>query len=102
MALEGQVTTPVHSGPVGCAVKIGSGLYLEGHVHGQPCKLLVDTGAMVSILSKSLWYDLDPHAKLAPYSGSVRAANGSLLGVWGIWSTVCEFHNLILSCDFFF
>ena len=102
MALEGQVTTPVHSGPVGCAVKIGSGsgLYLEGHVHGQPCKLLVDTGAMVSILSKSLWYNLDPHAKLAPYSGSVRAANGSLLGVWGIWSTVCEFHNLILSCDF--
>lgn len=100
--LAGQATTLVHSGPGGCTVKVGSGsgLYLEGRVYGRSCKLLVDTGAQVSILSKSLWHALDPNAKLTPYGGTVRAANGSLLGVVGIWSTVCEFQNLILSCDF--
>ena len=78
----------------------GSGLYLEGRVSGKPCKLLVDTGAQVSILSNSLWETIEPQGRLTPYEGSVRAANGSLLGVLGTWSTFCEVDQLALACNF--
>ena len=57
-------------------------------MHGRSCKLLVDTGAQVSILSKSLWQDLEPRGKLVPYRGGVRAANGNLLGILGTWKRV--------------
>ena len=30
----------------------------------------------------------------------MRAPNDNLLGVLGTWSTSCEFHNLVLACDF--
>ena len=103
MAVTGQLPTPNVSEPQAeceSMSRSGSGLFLEGSVSGQPCKLLVDTGAQVSILSRAIWRSIEPQGKLTPYQGSVRAANGSHLGVLGTWSTFCEIDGLTLACNF--
>lgn len=102
MAVAGQMPTHDVLGPKVCETmqRCGLGLYLEGSVSGQSCEFLVDTGAQVSIFSRSVWQCIEPRGKLTPYKGSARAANGSTLGVLGIWSTFCDVHHLTLACNF--
>lgn len=74
-----------------CLVKLG----------GVETRLLVDTGAQVSIVPKPFWLEATGGGgDLVEYRGRLKVANGDQMEVIGQWETTCQFDSLTVVVDF--
>lgn len=74
-----------------CLVKLG----------GVETRLLVDTGAQVSIVPKPFWLEAaGGGGDLVEYRGRLKIANGDQMEVIGQWETTCQFDSLTVVVDF--
>lgn len=79
----------------------GSGMYLQAKIGGFDSRVLIDTGADVSIIPKSIWLSFTNGGReLKEYFGAASAANGGPMCVVGRWQTVCQFDSLALVTEF--
>lgn len=77
------------------------GVYMFGKVGGVETRLLVDTGAQVSIVPKQFWLEATGGVgDLVEYNGSLSVANGEKMEVVGRWTTTCQFDSLAVVADF--
>lgn len=64
-------------------------------------RLLIDTGAQVSIVPKQFWVEATGGGSdLTQYNGSLSVANGDKMEVVGRWTTICQFDSLAVVTDF--
>ncbi|XP_039509629.1 uncharacterized protein LOC120464304 [Pimephales promelas] len=83
------------------SVQGNSGIYLAAKLGGCDVKLLIDTGAQVSIIPKQRWLTItNGGAHLERHEGVVRVANGGRMLILGRWQTVCQFDSLTLITEF--
>lgn len=79
----------------------GSGVFLTGKVGGCETRLLIDTGAQVSIVPKQFWLSVtNGGSSLDGYQGRVAVANGGEMSILGRWQTVCQFDSLAVIAEF--
>uniref|UniRef100_A0A8C1L401 Peptidase A2 domain-containing protein n=1 Tax=Cyprinus carpio TaxID=7962 RepID=A0A8C1L401_CYPCA len=77
------------------------GVYMFGKVGGVETRLLVDTGAQVSIVPKQFWLEATGGVgELVEYNGSLSVANGEKMEAVGQWTTICQFDSLAVVMDF--
>uniref|UniRef100_A0A8C2ES37 Peptidase A2 domain-containing protein n=1 Tax=Cyprinus carpio TaxID=7962 RepID=A0A8C2ES37_CYPCA len=100
-----QVPAPVFSAPrlgeMGQSQPGTVGVYMFGKVGGVETRLLVDTGAQVSIVPKQFWLEATGGVgELVEYNGSLSVANGEKMEAVGQWTTICQFDSLAVVMDF--
>ena len=100
--IAGQLPASTHAiTSVASAGRLGGVGYIKGKVGGVETLLLVDSGATLSIIPKSLWLDMTKGgSELMGYSGDVAAANGGGMVILGKWQTVCQLDSLALVAEF--
>uniref|UniRef100_A0A8C1PY10 Peptidase A2 domain-containing protein n=1 Tax=Cyprinus carpio TaxID=7962 RepID=A0A8C1PY10_CYPCA len=83
------------------SVQGNPGIYIAAKLGGCDVKLLVDTGAQVSIIPKQRWLTItNGGAPLEHHEGVVRVANGGSMLILGRWQTVCQFDSLTVITEF--
>ena len=83
------------------SVQGNPGIYLAAKLGGCDVKLLLDTGAQVSIIPKQRWLTItNGGAYLEHHEGVVRVANGGRMPILGRWQTVCQFDSLTVIQNF--
>uniref|UniRef100_A0A672NLL4 Peptidase A2 domain-containing protein n=1 Tax=Sinocyclocheilus grahami TaxID=75366 RepID=A0A672NLL4_SINGR len=79
----------------------GAGVFLTGKVGGCETRLLIDTGAQISIVPKQFWLNVtNGGSSLDGYQGRVAVANGGEMSILGRWQTVCQFDSLAVIVEF--
>lgn len=79
----------------------GAGDFLTGKIGGCETRLLIDTGAQVSIVPKQFWLNVTNGGScLDGYQGRVAVANGGEMTILGRWQTVCQFDSLAVIAEF--
>ena len=73
--------TPINASPVG----LEAGLFIEMDICGVKAKLLVDTGATVTLISTRLFHRIpeENQPKLSPFSRAILDAGGNCLPISG-------------------
>lgn len=98
----GQLPAPNHTvTSVASAGRLGGAGYIMGKVGGVETLMLVDSGATLSVIPKTLWSDMTKGGSdLTEYTGDVSAANGGGMVILGKWQTVCQLESLALVAEF--
>ena len=99
---EGQLPAPNDTiTSLASAGRLGGAGHIMGKVGGVETMLLVDSGATLSIIPKSLWSDMTKGgSELVGYAGDVSAANGGGMVILRKWQTVCQLDVLALVAGF--
>uniref|UniRef100_A0A8C1LF44 Peptidase A2 domain-containing protein n=2 Tax=Cyprinus carpio TaxID=7962 RepID=A0A8C1LF44_CYPCA len=105
--LEGAGTVGQMPAPTAASDKLasvsttGAGVFLTGKIGGCETRLLIDTGAQVSIVPKQFWLNVtNGGSSLDGYQGRVAVANGGEMSILGRWQTVCQFDSLAVIAEF--
>lgn len=70
-------------------------------VAGVETRILLDTGAQVSVVPKQFWLSAtNGGSALMDYHGKVAVADGGEMEIMGCWQTVCQFESLCLVTEF--
>lgn len=98
----GQMPAPMlTTGKLASVSAKGAGVFVTGKVGGCETRLLIDTGAQVSIVPKQFWLNVTKGgSSLDGYQGKVAVANGGEMSILGRWQTVCQFESLAVIVEF--